>query len=182
MGGIHYPAPVKLIAGMISGRKEIFKLARRKMEERLGAIDFISERIPFNFTCYYEEEFGKNLLREFVSFTTLIESDKLAEIKLFTNELEKHLSDLVTGNRLINIDPGYIAKGKLVLATTKDYQHRIYLEDGIYAEVTLRFKDGRFLPWEWTYPDYRNDAYLIIFNEIRKRYISELHCLQQKGD
>jgi uncharacterized protein DUF4416 len=80
--------------------------------------------------------------------------------------------------RRINLDPGYIDLAKLVLATTKDQQHRLYLGQGIYAEVTLRFTGGRFVPWDWTYPDYRTAEYLAFFDAVRQRYRQQLLALR----
>lgn len=172
MGKINKPKLVKLIVGMISAHPELFDLAQERLKTRFGNIDFLSEVIPFNTTNYYCEEMGSNLKRKFISFEDLIDPEELADIKIFTNKIEDEFS--VDLKRRINLDPGYISLSKLVLATTKDYQHRIYLRDGIYAEVTLRFKSGKFQTWEWTYPDYRTEDYHNIFFHIRKLYVKQL--------
>ena len=77
-------------------------------------------------------------------------------------------------SRIINIDPGYLDLSKLILASTKDYKHRIYLTKGIYAEVTLFYQDKTFCPWEWTYPDYKTGEYIEIFNRIRQIYAEQI--------
>jgi hypothetical protein len=165
--------PVKIIVGMFTNRLELFQEALRALQKRFGPADYESPLLPFDKTDYYESEFGKNLKRKFYSFKRLIEAEDLAKIKIFTNSLEKKFSNK-RGNRLINLDPGYLAPAKLVLATTKDYQHRIYYGKGIYGEVTLRYKKESFIPWEWTYPDYRTKEYIEIFNHIRKIYMEQL--------
>lgn len=120
--------------------------------------------------------------RKFLSFESLISPQRLAEIKSLTNELEVRFQRQES-ERGINIDPGYVEAGKLVLATIKNQQHRIYLGKGIYGEVTLRFRKGRFEPWEWTYPDYRSAPYLKFFNRVREIYLEQLPKGKgQKGD
>lgn len=131
--------------------------------------------MAFDYTDYYNEEFGSPLKRQFISFKKLINPDELAGIKVATNRLEKKLSH--NSSRIINIDPGYLDMAKLVLATTKDYKHRIYLSKGIYAEVTLRYENKTFQPWEWSYPDYRTAQYLAIFNQIRQIYSSQIRMV-----
>jgi hypothetical protein len=106
-----------------------------------------------------------------VTFEKLINPKELVPAKLFTNDLEERICErLASRRRIVNLDPGYISLAKLVLASTKDYSHRIYLGDGIFAEVTLHFADGRFNSWRWTYPDYKNEAYRRFFEAIRLRY------------
>jgi len=177
MGKIKKPELVKLIVGMLSASEELFDLAQERLKDRFGNIDFVSEILPFDATNYYCEEIGSPIMRKFISFEKLISPDELADIKIFTNLLEEEFS--VESKRRINLDPGYISLSKLVLATTKDYQHRIYLRDGIYAEVTLRFKSKRFQTWEWTYPDYKTKAYHKIFLYIRNVYVNQLRILRK---
>ena len=161
---------VKLIVGMLSPEEGLFVEAEEVLLQHFGAVDFSSKTIPFAYTKYYDKEMGPGILRKFISFKELIDAGALAEIKNFTRGIEKKfLSE--SGRRRINLDPGYVSGAKLVLATTKDYGHRIYLKDGIYAEVTLRFKDGTFRPLEWAYPDYRTGDYISIFNEIRTLFL-----------
>jgi len=164
--------PVKLIVGMFTAQPELFDVAEARLSAEFGPTDYESEVLPFDTTTYYAAEFGENLHRKFVSFAELIEPGELAGIKLFTNALEMELA--AGGKRRINLDPGYLSLVKLVLATTKDWQHRIYLGRGIFAEVTLRFQKGSFRPWEWTYPDYRSQEYISIFNHIRWIYREQL--------
>lgn len=164
---------VKLFIGFIFNNEEIYLKTRHILERKFGQSDFESPILPFNHTRYYEKEFGINLKRKFLSFKKLILPEKLTQIKIITNKIEKVLSD--QGRRQINIDPGTLTLSKVILASRKDYKHRIYLAKGIYAEVTLYYQDKSFQSWEWTYPDYKSPAYIQIFNTIRKIYIQETH-------
>jgi len=172
MGKPKQPLPVKLIVGMFSSDETLLAVAKGALAQRFGPVDYGSELLLFDHTPYYEREFGPNLMRRFVSFSELIAPDRLAEIKRITSELEMNWT--VDGRRQVNLDPGYVSMGKLVLATTKDYTHRIYLSQGIYAEVTLKYQHGAFHAWEWTYPDYASPRYVEIFTHIRSIYISQL--------
>lgn len=172
MGKIKTPEKAKLICGMITSSKNFFKNAEEKLSLKFGKIDFESEVLPFVHTDYYESEFGKNLLRKFISFEELINQDNSAEIKIFTNKTEEEFS--VDKKRKINLDAGIITLSKLILFSTKDYYHRIYLNKGIYAEITLFFKDKTYQPFPWTYPDYKTQEYINIFNQIRKIYSEQL--------
>lgn len=160
---------VKLIVGMIGNRLDLFEEAKRCLVERFGQVDYQSDIIAFDKTNYYDREMGSNLKRKFYSFKKLIYPEELVKIKILTNGLEREFLN-ESGGRGVNLDPGYLAPGKLVLASTKDYQHRIYLGDGIYGEVTLRFRRGSFWPWEWTYPDYRSTQYIDFFNHVMELY------------
>jgi hypothetical protein len=183
MGEAREHKPVKLVVGMFTNRLGLFGEAAQALAERFGPVDYASPILTFDKTDYYEDECGKDLKRQFYSFKELIKADELPEVKIFTNSLEwkltPHPAQGATrsekiGKRSINLDPGYITPAKLVLATTKDYQHRIYYRKGIYGEVTLRFKDGSFIPCEWTYFDYRTKEYIEILNYIRSVYMEQL--------
>lgn len=169
MGKIKKYNPVKLIIGFIYKDEAFFIKAKDKLKRRFGGTDFESGPIEFSYTDYYEAEMGKNLKRRFISFRRLIPMQDLYRIKLYTNRLEER--SMVSKCRLINIDPGYVDLAKLVLATTKDYAHRIFLAKGIFAEITLSFRENSFSPNDWTYPDYRSKEYINIFNQIRKLYV-----------
>lgn len=171
MGQIKKHKPVKLIIGFIFKQESVFNAAGLVLEKRFGKTDFQSRVLPFNHTAYYEGEFGKGLKRRFVSFKKLILPSELPKIKTYTNRAEKKLSS--GSSRLINIDPGYLDLAKLVLASTKDYKHRIYLDKGIYSEVTLCYENKSYRPWEWTYPDYKSAEYIAIFNRIRDIYAAQ---------
>lgn len=166
MGEIRKIKRVKLLVGLLTAHLTLLDTVREKLEEEWGPVDEMSELMDFNYTQYYEEEMGKNLKRRFMSFTNLVDPGFLPEAKLFTNALEDELA--VKGRRRVNIDPGYITPAKLILTTTKDYSHRLYLGRGIYGEVTLIYSGGSFKPLPWTYPDYRSEACGKYFSRVRE--------------
>ena len=166
MGKICKHESVKLIIGLI-GKESLFDKVKIKLSCKFGKIDFESKILDFTYTDYYNREMGADLKRQFLSFNLLIAPDIIPDIKNYTNDLErKFLSS--DKKRLVNIDPGYLSLSKLVLATTKDHQYRIYLGKGIFAEVTLRYGNKTFCSWDWTYPDYCTKEYISIFNYLRK--------------
>jgi hypothetical protein len=168
----HEPDPVKLIISLFSPEKELLETVIVEISKVYGAIDWISPELYFDRTKYYAREMGWPLHRRFASFARLIPPDFLVEIKLKTNEIEhKYLSE---GNRLVNIDPGYISPERLILATGKNYVHRVYLGKGIYADLTLVFQRGSFCPLNWTYPDYADPDIIGVFTGIREKYMKQL--------
>ena len=171
MGKIVNPQRVKLFIGLIFQKSAKIADIKNRLRSKFGNIDFESEILDFNYTDYYKKEFGANLKRSFLSFSKLILPDKISAIKNTTNKLEISLSK--NHKRLINLDPGYLNDAKVVLATTKDYAHRIYLKNGIYAETTLVFTKGAFKPYSWTYPDYQSREYADIFAQIRNIFIQQ---------
>jgi hypothetical protein len=169
MGKIYPPGKVKLIAGLISNDEALLDKAGKALEKKLkNKVDFKSDTLDFTYTDYYNKEMGSGLKRRFVSFKRLVRLDDLAKVKLLTNNIEKRFCR--AGNRAVNIDPGYVDMAKLVLLSTKDYSHRIHIGSGIFAEVTLHYKDKRFNFWPWTYPDYKSEEYARIFGIIREIY------------
>lgn len=164
--------PVKLISSVFSSDPAFIKKAEEMLEGEYGRIDGRSGILAFDRTDYYEEEFGRSLKREIVSFGTLVRADDICRVKIKTNEIEKKLSS--GGKRRANIDPGYLTDAKLVLLTTKDYSHRIYLGGRIFAEVTLFYKDGSFRAWPWTYPDYASEKLVSFFNKLRTDHLKEI--------
>lgn len=176
MGKISTPLPVKLICGIIFSGQEVLQHAIERLQVRLGSIDVHSEIFPFTHTDYYRKEMGKDLGRVFVAFERLIRCEQLPEIKILTNGLEKSLALNSAGKlkRRINIDPGYLEASKLVLASTKNFSHRIYLQKGIHAEVTLQYRQNRFQPLTWTYPDYQDPRVLKFLREVRRVYMGQV--------
>jgi hypothetical protein len=166
------PARVKLIVGMITNETVLFQKVEEILQRKFGRIDYASKVLDFKYTDYYTSEMGENLRRKFVSFERLILPSYLLKAKLFTIKLEKKFSE--QDKRKINLDPGYLNEGKLVLASSKDNLQRIYLGKGIYAEVTLYYKTGNYQHFFWTYPDYRTEEYREIFQEIRKLFRRQL--------
>jgi hypothetical protein len=147
---------VKLFCGIIASDAKTSDAALAALEKKLGKIDLRSETVPFDFTSYYNPEMGEGLERFWISFEPLIFADELPEIKVFTNSVEDSFStDL---KRRVNIDPGYLNPANVILASTKDFSHRIYLSKGIYGEVTLIYKKEDFIKLPWSYPDYLSPA------------------------
>jgi hypothetical protein len=174
MGKPEKPSPVKLITGIISSSNKAIIWSEKALEKKFGEIDYKSENMEFGFTDYYAGDMGPGLSRCFFSFKNLVEPSALSSIKLFTNKLELDLArSYKTIKRPVNIDPGYITEAKLVLASTKDYAHRIYIDKRIYAEITLYYQRNTFHPHTWTYPDYRSKPYIDIFNCIRDIYMKQ---------
>lgn len=169
-----YP-PVKLVFGFIFKDDGVYRKACAALARRFGEFDFESETLDFGYTDYYQDEFGKKLKRKFASSKKLIKPHDLYKIKIYTNQIEKGLSR--DSRRLINIDPGYLDLSKFVLATTKDFYHRIYLNKGIFAELALYYQDKAFKALEWTYPDYRTAEYMNILKQIRQIYHNQ--CRQR---
>ncbi len=163
------PQPAKLVASLISSQQGFISDSILKLSGIYGKPDYISELIPFSFTDYYEPEMGPGLVRRMISFEELIMPDMLPDIKITTNKTEEFFS--AQSRRTVNIDPGYVTRCHLVLATGKPYAHRPYLGKGIYADLTLVFRAGSFRPLEWTYPDYAGQAITDIMNKIRKKYL-----------
>lgn len=176
MGMARAPENVKLICGMLSSDSDLLRRAAQLLARRFGGIDLRSEVWPFHETDFYEDEMGANLLRQFISFSRLINPGQLAEIKHEANALEQEFaahSPLDAVSRPVNLDPGYVGGGKLVLATTKDRAHRIYIGNQLYAEVTLQYARDEWRIQPWTYPDYRRAEYHQFFNQVRKRLLDE---------
>jgi len=169
MGRIKKPIPVKLFIGMISPKTKLADRVKVTLKRKFGEIDLESNTIDFDFTDYYKKEIGKNLVRQFIGFGKLIDPCRLASIKIFTNKLEEEFARK-DKSRTINLDPGYITESNLILATTKGFQHRIYLNRGIFAEVTLKYQKGDFRPYDWTYPDYKTEDYRNFFKKLREIY------------
>jgi hypothetical protein len=179
MGVIRSPRAVNLICGLISSDPDLMARAIRFLVQSYGPTDGVSELWPFDDTDYYQAEMGPDLHRQFVSFEKLIDAGGIAAIKAHTNDLEAricHDCGLTPNERPVNLDPGYLELSKLVLATTKNGSHRIYLRDGIYAESTLHYRDGRWTAWPWSYPDYASDRYHPFFEQVRQRYKAKLEA------
>ena len=159
------PPPVKLICGMISAEQLVLDEVADALAAGFGPIDLTSEPVPFDFTHYYDESMGRPLWRQFVSFAGLIPAEAIIDAKVRTNAIEAEFAARPSSvvRRPINLDPGYIEASKLVLASMKDFSHRIYLGRGVYAEVTLMHRKRRWEPLAWTFPDFasgRYDAFL----------------------
>ena len=165
MGSPSHPEPALLFIGTLYHNEAYFSKAREKLKASFGEIAFESPALPWDYSEYYKEELGSPITRTFIFFRDMINPEALADIKLLTNDIEQQMSS--GGKRNINLDPGYLAAYQVVLASTKNYAHRIYLSKGIYAEVTLIHKDGRYCPHLFTYRDYASDEYIRLFERAR---------------
>ena len=178
MGKPKEPKPAKLFMSLIASEHGLFHQGVQDLCSIFGEADTISERFLFDFTDYYTREMGKSLFRHFITFGRLIPIPTLPHIKQTTNHLEEKYAT-PNGQRRINIDPGYICLEHVILATTKAYTHRPYLRSGIYADLTLIYRNKSFQPLEWTYPDYRQEGIIALFNRFRKKYLEDLR--ERKG-
>lgn len=179
MGMIHPANPVKVFVGVLTAFPDLLEHTRESLSARLGRTDGESSTRPFEETRYYEDEMGGPLVRRFYSFERLMDPAQVVDLKHWTNGLEAAMahdapprpnpSGGVPVRRPVNFDPGYVALDKVVLVTTKNYSHRLYLGRGIYGEVTLAYQHGRFEPQPWTYPDYRSPDYAEFFLGARQR-------------
>jgi hypothetical protein len=180
MWQLNEPKPVKLIIGILGADRQCLHAAVEAIEAKFGKVDFVSEVWPFEMTDYYKEETGENILRQFVSIDRLVEPGSLAEIKHRTNKLEQELAAQpgLGLPRPVNLDPGVIECSKLILATTKNYSHRIYIGKKMYAEVTLIFDKGSWRAFDYTYPDYRQQCYFDFFDKVRTRLVEQLRSIR----
>jgi hypothetical protein len=178
MGMPSQPLGVKFFAAVMYKSTLDIEPILKRLDDRFGARECVYGPIPFSWSEYYSSEMGDTLLKTYISYETIADRSALPAIKLFTNSIEDELA--VDGKRLVNIDPGYLSRDKVVLATTKDFYHRLYLSDGIYAEVTLHYKRGQYRFFSWTYPDYRQQAIYQFYEKSRATLVKELRG--QAGD
>jgi hypothetical protein len=179
------PKPVKLIVGILAADGECLQKAVEAVAKEFGPADLVSDVWPFDKTDYYKEQTGENILRQFVSIEKLIDPGELAAIKHKTNAMEQELAERLRGSkphptsvpRPVNLDPGTIEPSKLVLATTKNYSHRIYIGNEMYAEVTLMYDKGAWTVLPYTYPDYRQPHYWEFFEKVRKKLLEQLKSI-----
>lgn len=169
MGILEKQKPVKLVVSLIYKDDNSAEYAEKTLKRLYGPLEDMTKTFPFESTDYYYNEFGKPLRRKLLCFRRLLDKKNLADIKLKTNRIEDRARK--EGNRTVNIDPGYVTEAKLVLLTTKDYTHRIYIGKRIFAEITLFFQDGTFNAWPWTYPDYASEDMIGYFNSVRQLYM-----------
>jgi Domain of unknown function (DUF4416) len=178
MGAIRQFTPVKLFAGILMSHTRLLPEIEQRLVAAYGPIDHRSEVLPFDFTDYYESEMGDIIDRVFFSFERLIEADQLPEIKRQTNQLETEMSPAFPSvKRPVNVDPGYIEQAKVILASTKNFYHRMYLGGGVFGEVTMHFKNNTYQFFPWTYPDYQSKDYQEFFLRIRQIYRSQLKTM-----
>jgi hypothetical protein len=176
MWELQNPKPVKLIIGILAADETSLAAAVKAISKSFGVIDLASDVWPFTQTDYYKDELGPNALRQFVSIENLIDPGKLAQIKHDTNSLEQQLADSLKLSlpRPVNLDPGFIEPSKLILASTKNFSHRIYIGNKMFAEVTLMYEKGSWRHFEYTFPDYRQSCYQDFLSKVRTRLLEQL--------
>jgi hypothetical protein len=167
--------PVKLICGLIASDDIHFDAAEVRLVELFGSLDNRSPRFVFGFTDYYQDEMGPSLRRGFLSFERLIDPERLSDIKVRTNALEDELRNATGGvRRIVNIDPGILTAAALIMATAKDFAHRIPLRHGIYGHLELLFSKNGLRRLDWTYPDFAQEGYKDFFLSVRRTYLAQL--------
>lgn len=170
------PVPALLVVALFSRHAEVLAWARTRLETLYGPIGLHGEPFVFDQTSYYASSMGSDLRKQLLAFASLVAPERLADIKQQTNALESELA--AAGQYLearpLNLDPGLLVLGKFMLATTKDQAHRVYLRDGIFAEVTLHYRAGAFEPWPWTYADYRLPCVHEFLQQARAYYKQRL--------
>lgn len=171
MGQPALAVDVKLFSAVTFKDDETYENVKAALENEYGPIEIRSAIYDFIYTQYYSHEMGFNLKKQLLGFKKLIPKDSLPDIKLKTNSIEEDFSK--EGKRTVNIDPGYLTGAKVVLATTKNFDHRIYLGKGIFGDIHLRYRHGKFLINEWTYPDYREMVIIEFLARLRKSYMKE---------
>ncbi len=168
--------PVKNFISVIHSDNKLFEKFKREISNIFGQTDTVSPPFPFDFTDYYKPEMGENLVRQFFSFETLTEADFIVEIKKKCLEFEEIYSQ--NGKRKLNIDPGYIDLYKLVLVSEKYMGHKIYLRDGICADMVLLLGKSKVTPFMWTFPDFKSGRYDEYILTLRKGYKNRLKELK----
>jgi hypothetical protein len=166
------PQPAKLVIGVFTNDKKLLAPVLERLTNQFGDIDLISPWIAFDYTRYYEPEMGRDLMRRMMAFKTLIDQEALSQVKLATNIIEAELA--TNTRRNINIDPGYMLRERFVLATGKNFSHRIHIGSGIYADLTLLFQKGGFQSLPWTYPDYKAPQMQSFLIQVRNKYIKDI--------
>lgn len=175
MWEIQSPQPVKLICGILASDPGALNAAQERLRGLYGRTDFVSEVWPFTQTEYYNDQMGESILRNFLAFENLIDPGQIAEIKHKTNDLEKKLAEQLKTQwpRPVNLDPGYLEPAKLVLASTKNFSHRIYIGQNMYAEVTLMFHKGAWRSFEFTFPDFKGQRYHEFLSKVREHLVRQ---------
>lgn len=173
------PDPAKLVVGCIMNDKNLMDGLYDALEEEFGPVDMISAWLNFTYTDYYYKEMGSPLYRKVFVFKDLIAQEDLALIKEKTNQIELKFAS--EDKRNINVDPGYLVSSRFILATGKEYSHRIYIGHKIYADLTLMYsKTDGFKTLEWTYPDYASQSMIDFLLKVRAKYLLDLKEVKGK--
>ena len=166
------------MVAMLAGDPSYFQAARPSLEKLFGPVELESPIYPFDQTAYYTASMGPALKRQFLTFERLADAASLADWKLAANTLEAELTPRLapsgTPQRPINLDPGYLTGSKLVLASSKNFAHRIYLRDGIFAEITLNFRGAQWVGHQFTFPDFKSGIYDEFLDKARDRHLRKI--------
>ena len=162
---------VKRITGILfpSDNQELLAWSIERLSEIWGVPEIRSKPVPFDKTDYYHE-IAPELSRVFLSFPGIVNPEGLADWKHQAIEIEAMSRQPV---RAVNIDPGYVDGARLVLASTKDHAHRIYLRDGIFAEVTMRYRFKKWTSFDYTFPDFASGVYDEFLSCVRRLWLME---------
>jgi hypothetical protein len=171
------PDPAKLVMSVFMKEKLLFESVFPLLETIGGPVDLVSRWLDFDFTTYYHKEMGHPLFRRILAFKSLVDQADLSKIKQATNAVEQQF--VKDQHRRINIDPGYLLPSRFVLATGKDYAHRIYIGDRMYADLTLMYVGKQFVSLDWTYPDYRSKEIIRFLEQVRDKYLLDLKAAQR---
>lgn len=172
MSTLKYPVPARLIVSVLMKEKGLMTPVMARLTERFGPLERMSDWLPFDYTDYYTAEMGRSLVRRMLVFRDLIDQERLPDVKRFTNRIEADYTE--DGRRRVNVDPGYLTPERLILATGKNFSHRVYLRDGIFADLTLIYTRGDFQSLPWTYADYAQERMKAFLRDVRADYLQEL--------
>ena len=163
------PEKAVFFSGILAASSDLLPVAREALENAFGPAFMASEAFSFAHTGYYLDELGPEPVRVFLAWPDLYPTETIVDAKLATNAMETALAARIGGafSRPVNLDPGYLTQAKLVLASAKNYSHRIHLRDNIYAEITLQYRQGRFHALPWTFPDFAAETYHPFFLALR---------------
>jgi len=167
--------PVKFLCGIIAAEEDHFLKSEERLIAEFGPADGRSPRFAFDLTDYYEVQMGADLKRSFISFERLIDPESMSGIKIRTNDLEHEIQrEFRAVLRIVNLDPGYITAAALIMATAKDFSHRIPLRSGIYGHLEFLYTKTGIRKLDWTYPDFAKEGYQSFFLDLRKRFLAQI--------
>jgi hypothetical protein len=166
------PLPVKYFVAVLYREPPALDHARDLIAAAWGVLDIEGADHPFNVTDYYQPEMGPGLMRRLLAIGALYAPTLLVEMKLRCNGIEDQLA--VAGKRTVNLDAGYLDHNKVLLASAKEAGQKIYLDKGIYADLAGRYKAGKYQPFEWSFPDFRDGRYDAELLKMRARYLEQI--------
>ena len=169
------PKPVKFFIGALYSDADLLEQAIALCWNHIGDVDAMGDPFPFTATHYYDDEMGPRIYRKFFSFSRLMDPGELGRLKVLCNDIEEELS--VDGRRKVNLDLGYLDLHKMILASAKYNGQKIYISDGIYADLTLVYESGDYHPVDNTFPDFKSGHYNPVFIAYRNRLKQQLRDL-----